>query len=251
MISRIHDRLGTAGFVVAVVALIAALSGVAIAAGGLSKSQEKQVKKIVKKEIKKHPGPEGKQGPKGDTGAAGAPGAPGAPGKPGAPGAPGAPGEPGVCSISQPECVLAPGATETGDWSFTAPSGGGIGFSTISLPLQANPALTFTGGGETIQWVAPEIESDTERAEHGGEPYDTTHCPGSTAEPKALPGFLCIYGKEAFNIHQFELEQPIKPWGEPTADLNSGVTLQWEIKNSEVMAFAFGSWAYTAPEEEE
>ena len=49
MISKLHNRLGTAGFVVAIIALVAALSGGAYAAqqANLSKQQKKEVKKIA------------------------------------------------------------------------------------------------------------------------------------------------------------------------------------------------------------
>ena len=235
MISRIHNRLGTAGFVVAIVALVAALSGAAIAAGGLSKSQEKQVKKIVNKEIKKHPGP---QGPKGDPGAPGAkgdPGAPGAKGDPGAPGKDGVDGEDGVCSVSVPQCVLPSGATMTGLWSFSAPTGGEEYFSTISFPLQAptEPTIRYIG-----------TETEEEREDNEGAPFDTTNCPGTPADPEALPGFLCIYGGFVNNIIQFGFKEPAIG---ATADPNSGVNLVWEIDQNGFAAFGWGSWAYTAP----
>jgi hypothetical protein len=103
MFSRIHQKLGTAGLIVAVIALVAALAGGAYAANnGLNKKQKKQVNKIVKNESKKWSkkfskqfAKEGPQGPKGDTGATGATGLPGPQGLPGATGLPGAPGEPG------------------------------------------------------------------------------------------------------------------------------------------------------------
>ena len=50
MLSRLHQKLGTAGLVVAVVALVAALGGAAIAAGGGLTGQETQeVKKSAQK----------------------------------------------------------------------------------------------------------------------------------------------------------------------------------------------------------
>ena len=252
-VRAIREPFGTAGLIVACIALVAALAGSAIAAGGaLSGKQKKEVTKIAKKFSGKPgaPGATGPAGPKGATGTSGADGAPGGNG------APGSPGEAGMCSISKPQCVLAPEATLTGEWSFSAPDGGGpMGFSTISLPLQAATELRATGGGETIVWIAPEVESEEVRQGKGGEPYDTTDCPGSTAEPEAEPGFLCIYGKEAVNILDFVLKQPTKPWGIGTPlgarpDLNSGVLLEWRFEHPEFMASAHGSWAYTAPAEE-
>ena len=73
MFSRMHDKLGTAGLVVAIVALVFAMVGGAYAAGGLTKQQEKQVTKIAKKYAGK-PGAQGPQGPQGPAGLVGAKG---------------------------------------------------------------------------------------------------------------------------------------------------------------------------------
>jgi hypothetical protein len=157
MISRLRDRFGTAGLIVAVLALIAAVAGTAFAAGGLTKQQEKQVKKIAKKYAGKNGAP-GAQGPQGNPGAAGAPGKDGTNGTNGTNGAngksvvignasglecveggktvevegsgvkapicngeegsPGADGENGACSNANPDCTLPSNATETGTWGF-------------------------------------------------------------------------------------------------------------------------------------
>jgi len=91
MLSKLHDRLGTAGFVVAIIALIAALAGTAFAAAGLNGKQKKEVKKIAKQYAGKPgkpgapgaPGPQGPAGPKGDKGDKGEKGDQGNPGTPG------------------------------------------------------------------------------------------------------------------------------------------------------------------------
>jgi hypothetical protein len=50
MLSRLHNKVGTAGLVVAIVALVAALAGSAYAAKDvLTKQEKKQVEKIAKK----------------------------------------------------------------------------------------------------------------------------------------------------------------------------------------------------------
>jgi hypothetical protein len=117
VISRIHQKLGTAGFIIAIIALVAALGGSALAAkGALTGKQKKEVAKIAKKEAKKFagkdgaPGAEGKQGPAGPSGPAGAKGdigAKGDKGDPGSPGAPGSPGSPGAAGAdgASPENV--------------------------------------------------------------------------------------------------------------------------------------------------
>jgi Collagen triple helix repeat (20 copies) len=106
MMSKLHDRLGTAGFVIALIALVAALGGGAYAAsGGLTGKQKKEVEKISKKYAGK-PGAKGKQGPagtsgpKGDTGAAGANGTSGSAGTKGEPGGRGEEGEPGESGLN-------------------------------------------------------------------------------------------------------------------------------------------------------
>lgn len=166
MYRRFHDRFGTAGLVVAVVALIAALAGTAIAAGGLTAKQKKEVTKIAKKYA-------GKQGPAGPTGPQGPPGANGtngATGPQGPQGLQGEGGEDGACSASEPECVLPPGATETGTWA-------GIGESLIPLPfpLSLPAALPAAQTHKT------------------GDADFAANCPGSSTEPKAAAGHLCVY----------------------------------------------------------
>lgn len=95
MISRLHQKLGTAGFAIACVALIAALAGTAFAATGLNSKQKKEVKKIAKQFAGKDGknGKDGAPGPAGPAGAAGKDGANGSNGQDGADGAPGANGK--------------------------------------------------------------------------------------------------------------------------------------------------------------
>lgn len=91
MFSKLHNRLGTPGLIVAVVALVVAVAGTAVAAGGLTKQQEKQVKKIAKK----YAGKNGKNGATGPAGANGAPGPAGPAGPTGSAGSDGAAGPTG------------------------------------------------------------------------------------------------------------------------------------------------------------
>jgi hypothetical protein len=141
MFSKLHERLGTAGLVIAVVALIAALAGTAFAASGLTGKQKKEVKKIAKKYAGKNgapgaTGPAGPQGPAGANGNAGAKGDNGAPGQAGAAGATGATGATGKGVTGATGATGVTGengspwtaggtlpveATETGAWSGVAP----------------------------------------------------------------------------------------------------------------------------------
>jgi len=249
MYRRFHDRFGTVGLVVAIVALVAAIGGTALAAGGLSSAEKKLIKKEVKKYAKA--GPQGLPGPAGTNGKDGAPGPKGAPGEAGPQGPAGAPGpegQAGVCTEENTECVLPSGATETGNWSYSTL--GGIeeeGFMSISLPLQAEPELD----SDRIKFNGLAVESAAERDAHGGEPWDTTHCPGTPADPEAMPGYLCVYASRVENLGEFERKQPQFPWGNATADFNSGVILTWWTHesrfNGAAPGYALGSWAYTAP----
>jgi hypothetical protein len=166
MLKRLHDKLGTAGLVVAVVALVAAVTGTAFAAGGLTKKQEKQVVKIAKKYAGK-PGPQGPKGDAGPTGAAGPAGPAGAQGPKGDTGSQGPEGPPGPT-----ETVLPPGKTMTGVWSFRG-KGETEYWVNISFPLRL-PAGTTKASGPTL-------------------------CPGTAANPEAARGYYCIYVQQESN----------------------------------------------------
>ena len=219
MISRIHNKLGTAGMVVAIVALVAALGGTAIAAkGALTGKQKKEVEKIAKKFAGKNgaPGAAGAPGAKGNTGAPGAKGDTGAPGAPGAPGKDGkngVDGEDGACSVANPTCTLPSGATETG--AYAAGVSTGPGFQLV--PISFNLRLSATP--DKVVYNKPE----------------TTDCPGTTANPKAAAGVLCLY-EAALESTAFV------PAGSTL--LATGASLGFQFSAAE--GIAVGTWAVTA-----
>ncbi|HEY0277389.1 MAG TPA: hypothetical protein VGC32_03880 [Solirubrobacterales bacterium] len=226
MFSRIHEKLGTAGFAISIVALVAALSGGAYAAsGGLSGKQKKEVTKIAQTEAKKFagkqgsPGSAGPQGPAGSPGKEGAAGATGLPGTPGGSGAPGGPGERGPAGPTETE--LQSGVTEVGLWSFTNPSAD-ESWTTISFPLTLKPS-----------------ESIEEHIVLAGESA-STECPGSAAEPAAAPGNLCIYETEVQNTTS-EIPSTIQ-----TPVHSAGVVLEFQTKSPATFSWGRGSWAVTA-----
>jgi hypothetical protein len=223
MFSRIHEKLGTAGFVISIVALVAALSGGAYAAsGGLSSKQKKEVTKIAQTEAKKFAGkqgPPGSAGPQGPAGAAGKDGGAGPTGLPGVSGEPGAPGAPGATGPAGPtETVLPSGKTEIGLWSFTNP--GPTSFTTISFPLQV-------GAAPEVGWIGL------------GEP-STPECPGTPESPEAAPGFLCIYAAGLAGTTKSFPET-----GE-TIDRNAGAILEFQTESGFAFSHGTGSWAVTA-----
>jgi hypothetical protein len=237
MLTRIHEKLGTAGFVLAIIALVAALGGAAYAAGGLTAKQEKQVKKIAKKYAGKN-GKDGAQGAKGDTGAQGAKGDTGAQGPQGPQGPEGPVGPEGP--EGSPWTVngtLPSGRTETGAWGFGATANAGWHLVPVSfnIPLKAAPTLHVinVNGKELV------FNSVTEEFEEVDQPA----CPGSATEPKAKAGTLCLYG----DGEEPGEEKNILLGGYPpqTKTYTTGAVVGF--LTSAAAAQASGTWAVTAP----
>ena len=208
MLSRLHNKLGTAGLVVAIVALVAALTGAAFAAvPGLNSKQKKQVTKIAKKYAGKPgaPGAAGPAGAKGDKGDKGDAGTNGTNGKDGTNGTNGTNGKSVVVGTpTEAECAdggatvqvegtpaskkaicngetgftetLPAGETETGVWSLLSEGAGSrIAEWSFPIPLAAVP---------TFNWIDTEGEAIRGNLEN---------CDGNAAEPAADPGNLCVY----------------------------------------------------------
>ncbi|MGN6587091.1 MAG: hypothetical protein ACTHKT_06395 [Solirubrobacterales bacterium] len=214
MLSRIHQRLGTAGFIIAVVALIAALAGTAFAAKDvLTKQEKKQVETIAKK----FAGKEGPPGPSGPAGPQGAKGDPGPKGERGERGPEGEEGPPGPTETKLPS-----GKTEAGLWSFDVEGVASV-LVTINFPLSlAEPPEPH--------WV-PLGSSDPE-------------CPGTVSDPKAKSGQLCIYGESMVNAGPDPTSGTLSGT-EFTANRHYGKTLEFKTLSAGE-AYSSGSWAVTA-----
>jgi len=225
MLSRAHNKLGTAGLVVAVVALIAALTGAAFAAGGLTKAQEKQVKKIAKKYAGKRgkPGPAGPAGPAGPQGLAGAAGDKGDKGETGAKGPEGPEGPEG--SPWTAGGVLPEGQTETGAWGLNS-AGAAIEFPfddiSFNIPLENKPKYVFIKASEEPAAAAAK------------------GCPGSAENPEADPGKLCVYADVEEKVVTFPEEETA---GGLPKTYRTGAVFLAVIQNEGV---AVGTWAVTA-----
>ena len=254
MLSRIHNKLGTAGLVVAIVALIAALGGAAYAASDnhLSGGEKKEVTKIAKKYAGKNGAP-GAQGPKGDTGAPGAPGAKGATGPKGdkgdkgATGPKGEKGEKGATGpkgdkgATGPAGIVSPlpsGQTETG--AVNVNSGptyykeneegkleeeltqGTYTALSFNIPLAEKPeAIIFTGG---LEQVIPT-----------GATGASSECTGTVESPTAPKGKVCVYVEANNGMTVFGLKAVTKLY-------KSGVSFFAQGKEG----FLKGTWAVTA-----
>ncbi|HVD40759.1 MAG TPA: hypothetical protein VNC16_07135 [Solirubrobacterales bacterium] len=251
MISRIHNKLGTAGLVVAIVALVAALTGAAYAAQGLNGKQKKEVKKIAKKFAGKQ-GPQGPAGPAGPQGPAGKDGANGTNGTNGqsVTGTPIASG--GVCGAATgvkytlngtPTTVcsgedgetgftatLPPGETETGAWAVGA-------FDSSSQLVSLSFNIPLAEAPEAMHYVNAAGEERTAE----GEPFhDPTNCLGSPDEPTAPAGDICVYADN--ELIEAEGGFPGTAFFEnlyPT-----GATFLYFVEGGE--AKAWGTWAVTA-----
>jgi hypothetical protein len=257
MLARIHEKLGTAGFIIAIVALVAAMSGGAYAASkGLSGKEKKEVSKIAQKEAKKF-AKAGPAGPKGDAGAAGLAGPQGAPGTPGAQGPVGPVGPAGPVGPRGPEGlegpqgepgVIHPGetlpseASETGTWAFGPTAAAGEFMIPISFTVPLSEPLDVTGV-HYLNHAGKEVKFNT--ATSSLEEVTSTACKGTVAAPSAEPGNLCVYTGKQFEFlaaSNFSLKN--------SATTTEGASIAgaaFAVSAEKVNSSGFGTWAVTAP----
>ncbi|MGE0067559.1 MAG: hypothetical protein AB7T48_09430 [Solirubrobacterales bacterium] len=274
MFSRIHQKLGTAGFVIAIVALVMAMAGGAYAAQqALNGKQKKEVEKIAKKYAGKNgkngaagaQGPAGPAGPKGDAGAAGAAGTAGAKGATGVTGATGAgatgPTGPAGTGATGPTGAtgstgqtgftetLPSGKTETGTWAHVGegefePAAEAGGSKLAVIPISFPIPLSADIAGSNIQKNPANFPT-------GASAGEIENCPGSASDPKANAGFFCLY-----NTVAWQGEEPVALNPVFLAIFKSGSLLAAGLSKSggvifspafEEIAYAYGTWAVTAP----
>jgi Collagen triple helix repeat (20 copies) len=274
MFSKLRDRMGTAGLVVAVIALVFAMLGGAYAA--TSSSKKKFVTKPEAVAIAKQyagkpgaPGAAGPTGPAGPQGAAGAKGNPGEKGEKGENGKNGKNGENGengspwtAGGTLPPSTAKGCPCTETGTWStgavnvkkgefdvpisFPIPLAADLTAPTVlepTLALQVHYIYKVSGKNTErfVNWSVPELEE-----------VESTACTGSVAEPTAKPKNLCIYeGKnEAFETVAGFGGRPIsnsdiRVSPNESAPGASKVGAFLRLNASAESAQAAGSWAVT------
>lgn len=243
---RFKARFGTAGVVIGVIALVMAMvTGAYAAGGGLSGKQKKEVKKIAK-QFAGQPGAQGPAGPQGPTGPKGEPGARGSDGTNGVNGKSVVTGNEATgtshceerggawvevegSGVKRYVCNGASGAaaggTQTGLWGFVD-KGQGSTFVTISFPQQLSTI-------PTVEWMGPSAA-----------PGSNPHCPGLYTEPKAEPGFLCLYALQVSGAGE-GLEGTPRDTFTYTADPKSGLTMEFGIPDESTEAYGAGSWAVT------
>lgn len=179
------------------------------------------------------PGPAGPAGPKGDKGDKGDNGDKGDQGEPGEPGKPGEPGPEG--SPWTDLGTLPPGETETGTWSYARANAG-------TFPASLPAAISFP-----IPLAAGLDENHVHYRSSGASP--TAECPGSTANPIAENGHLCVYAGAVSSFESAIIITPNSvipnPFNPGTKGASANGAILWVKLSSG--GVGYGSWAVTAP----
>jgi hypothetical protein len=281
MFQAIRKRI-TPSTVIATLALVLAMSGGAYAARKYLITSTKQISPKVLKQLTGKAGPAGKNGTNGTNGAPGAtgPAGPSGPAGAGTQGEKGKEGEKGVEGKQGPPGptefkVLPKGQSETGSWSILADKEDAHYFTAISFPIPLaendKPCESPRTGvepyeaalcGAEVHYVnetgneEPVFNAETFEYEPTGKA--TSACPGTAAEPAAIPGNLCIYQGHgilgAEEVHSGLAQAIIAPANselnfagfDPGAGL-SGAILKMGPHEEHPVA-AWGTWAVTAAE---
>ena len=236
MFSRIRKRVTYAN-VAMTLALVFAMSGGAYAAGKYVITSTKQIKPSVLKSLQGKAGkagangaqgPAGAAGPQGPAGAAAAKGETGALGALGASGKAGATGSPWTAGGTLPSK-----ATEKGVWGLTELAKATPAFA-IFIPISFTIPLAASLGESEVHVI------EAEKTGTGG-------CAGGTStEPTAEPGNLCVYLAVGVKLTAEELI-PINPavltGASGAGKTGAGLT----TRGTEAGALALGTWAVTAP----
>jgi hypothetical protein len=156
----------------------------------------------------------------GAGGPTGAQGSSGVKGEPGAKGDTGEKGEPGTTSFP---ATLPSGVTEHGMYEMSG--------------QRPNPSPVLDSPSTSISYPIPlPAQPRHELIAKGGS--STAHCPGSWEEPKAAPGYLCVYEQDALNSPVFLAVQE-------TAVANYGFGL-FATPAEGAIYNESGTWAVTA-----
>ena len=245
MFQTLRTKFGIPG-VISVIALVFAMAGGAFAANNLAGSGDSGATASAK--AKQGPrGKTGKTGPQGPAGPAGAPGAKGDTGAAGANGTNGAPGAAGAAGASVTSTAVPTGVATCGGRggsefkagaAVTTACNGKEGVAGAdgpagpegspwtaggTLPAGSTETGVFTAGpvavgaaarapisfsiplaSDVTAYVLPLPESAPEAEEEAAEDA----CPGSTEEPIASPGFLCVYERNTFGVELASLQNP-------------------------------------------
>jgi hypothetical protein len=242
MLSRIRSNLSYAN-IAATLALVFAMSGGAYAVGKFLITSTKQISPKVLKTLAGKPGKPGANGLNGTNGINGKDGAPGLAGEKGAPGEPGKegkegkagpPGEPGTEGPEGKEGspwtaggTLPSGKTETGTYGFGQQAEGKSSFVPITFTIPLKAGL----GGTEVNYVK---ESD---------PSPPAACKGTSENPTAAPGNLCVY-EGAAGLTEGKFFVILTPSNQPGAS-RAGAELFFGPEESTSTISGHGTWAVT------
>jgi hypothetical protein len=276
MFSRIRKHINSAT-VLAFVALIFAMTGGAFAVSGGSgakltasgawgSNSATAAKSKAKPKTKAGPrGPAGKNGTNGTSGAPGATGPAGPAGPAGAgtqgekgiqgeKGVQGETGAPGTNGTTGYTATLPSGATETGAWDFSV----GPHVSTILTPISFPIPLKTTLDASHVIYVGEEELF---------EKIQPSACPGNwlsglehlnSIEPKAAPGYLCVYEGVSMRGGNIELIEEGTPNYRANALVRlpekifvtgagpTGAMLEFKQAEAGEESHGWGVWAVTA-----
>lgn len=248
MFSTIRKRLTYAN-VAMTFALVFAMSGGAYAAKRYLITSTKQISPKVLTALRGksgQPGPQGQAGlagPQGPAGTAGAPGAKGETGAAGAAGKDGAPGKDGVeGSPWTAGGTLPSGKSEYGQWSGFGNAKEGFEFAAItgaSFTIPLNEASESVTAARFIGLEEGEGEA------HQSSFITNRECSGTSTNPSAAAGHLCVFAAHMANA---EPVVPVDP-GAITPKFGAigrtGATLIIESKAAGAVS-AWGTWVVTA-----
>jgi hypothetical protein len=242
------------------VALVFAMSGGAFAAGKFLITSTKQISPKVLKSLRGKAGPAGvagtqgpagPQGPGGPAGAAGAAGAKGEAGPEGKEGKAGKDGKNGQTGFTE---TLPSKKTETGTWGFGPLEGSTnhqiVPIASFAIPL-ASPLKNEPGCGTSGKAECHVHYINSEGEEVLGLAFAPTFapvsaaCPGSAAEPSALPGNLCIYSAGELNTTSAS-ESILNPSEASSGGASTAGATAIVIQDPGFGSQASGTWAVTA-----
>jgi Collagen triple helix repeat (20 copies) len=253
MLTRIRKRLTYAN-VTMTLALMFAMTGGAYAASKFVITSTKQIKPSVLKSLQGKTGaqgptgPTGPAGPSGPAGTAGAKGETGLEGKEGKQGTPGSPGEPGKPGKNGSPWTaggtLPSESTETGGWTIGAGTAGGV-----EAPYGERTAISFTIPLATAL-DEHHVQGNPVGFPTGASSEQIKHCPGSVEEPKAEPGYLCVYTGNSLEMGTAQPYAVTLSSGDLTkahlgANTAGALLVEFAVPGNE-HALASGSWAVTA-----
>jgi hypothetical protein len=248
MFSTLRNRFGIPG-VISVIALVFAMLGGAYAANSSSGGGKATASAKAKKGPrgpKGATGPAGPAGPAGPKGDAGAPGANGSNGSDGAKGATGATGPQGLTGATGATGPIGPtgpsGGGGGGGWSDTLPAGKTEtgAFSARGLGPAGPEAVVYP-----ISWSIPLTTADAAAiTQHLTDTDGDATCTGSSSDPTAPPGTICLYVAEHSQMESFELWRTDRE-GPGVSTGGAFIFLEFAEQTS---SFTEGAFAITAPD---